>query len=347
MEGKSFYIQEEFTGDYAEISELFSSEGDSIIPIWNPIYLKWQYGANPQGKAIISCAREKETDKLVGVYIVNPVDLWFNGKIQKSALSLNTFSHKDHRGQGMFTVLAKTCYKLSEKKKIESIIGFPNKMSYKGFVKKLGFKDIGTVPYLVKPLNYFNLAKNILLKSKTPSDLSVIKMNSNKLVTEIDINNLEQLDTFFHKHREQCLFQTYRTAAHYRWRFFEHPLNEYKVFTLKNETNQISSVLIIRSVSGATNDIQIVDFCCLDEKSGFDLIQFVIKASKSKFSFIRVFAQRATLEFKVLSKLDFVPKEKFSREESFLPFIYRTLQEDEIEIPFNEWHLSMADSDVV
>jgi GNAT acetyltransferase-like protein len=347
MENKAFYIEDEFKGKYTEISELFSSGEDSNSLICNPKYLEWQYGSNPHGKAIISCAREESTNKLVGVYIVNPVDLWINSKKIKAALSLNTFTHKEHRGKGMFTSLAKTCYEISEQKNVQCIIGFPNPMSYGGFIKKLGFKEMGSVPYLFKPLNYLNLAKNILLKSKSSSSILDIEFDEAQKVIEITSAQLSTLEPFFEKHREEHRFQTYRSADHYQWRFFENPINTYVVFASMSSNDTIESVIVLRSISGKTHDIQLVDFCCLTEKAGFKIIKHLVKQTKSKFSFARVFAQKGTEEYRVLTALGFVSKDKFSKEKTFLPFIFKGLNKQDIEIPFDEWHLAMADSDVV
>ncbi len=220
-------------------------------------------------------------------------------------------------------------------------------MSYGGFVKKLGFKDLGTIPYLVKPLNYFNLAKNFLFKYKSDAKLSSIQIKSTDQILELDVNSLSRLEVFLNKHREKNLFQSYRTAAHYRWRFFENTLNKYRVFVDKNITDEISTVLVLKTISGVTNDIQLVDFCCIDQQSGKEMIEFVFKESKSEFSFARVFAQKSTLEHKVLISLGFVNKDKYLRGKIFLPFIFKPLQPNDMIIPFDKWHLSMADSDVV
>jgi len=347
MVNKSFYIERSFTGDLEELRNLFLTEYSSNDPICNYHHLKWQYEFNPHGAAIITCAREHTTNKLVGVYIVNPLWQWLHGEKVLAALSLNTFTHKEHRGQGMFTALADACYEISKERNIQYIIGFPNRMSYGGFVMKLGFANLGSIDYLIKPLNYLNLIKNFLLKSLVFPDLSSIISENHKQIIKVDKESLNKMDSFFEQHRKVCHYQTYRSSAHYKWRFFDNPTHKYRIFAQRGLDNRISSVLVIKEISSITDDIQIVDFCCLDELSGTVIIKFLLSVAKTKFSMVRVFAQPKTLESLVLAKLGFFKKDTFLRNKGFLPFIYKDLRNNDKNIPFKKWHISMADTDVV
>ena len=119
---KDYYFEKGFKGSIEEIIELFLTEFGQEIPICNYEFLKWQYFENPNGNAIIVGCRSFEDNKLVGIYIVNPVNLVHNGKIIKSALSLNTFTRKDFRGLGLFPKMAEICYKESAENDINCII---------------------------------------------------------------------------------------------------------------------------------------------------------------------------------------------------------------------------------
>ena len=107
-------------------------------------YLLWQYGKNPLGEVVGYDAFYD--GKLAGHYVTIPVSYAIHGQQKKGLLSLNTATHKDHRGKGLFTKLATATYKEAKSLGYEFVIGVANQNSSHGFIKKLGF-------YLVAPLN--------------------------------------------------------------------------------------------------------------------------------------------------------------------------------------------------
>lgn len=107
-------------------------------------FLHWQYAENPLGKAIGFDAWLG--NELAAHYVTIPVEYVINGKITKGVLSLNTATHKEHQGKGLFTKLAERTYEEAKALGYEFVIGVANQNSTYGFLKKLGF-------YLVAPLD--------------------------------------------------------------------------------------------------------------------------------------------------------------------------------------------------
>jgi GNAT superfamily N-acetyltransferase len=103
-------------------------------------FLEWQYKSNPHGY-VEGFDAYFEND-LVGHYAAIPVSYKFKGKIKKGLLSLNTATHPEHRGKGLFTKLALETYKEAKKDGFEFIVGVANENSTPGFIKKLGFELI-------------------------------------------------------------------------------------------------------------------------------------------------------------------------------------------------------------
>ena len=106
-------------------------------------FLTWQYVNNPNGKVVGFDAYSSDT--LAGHYVTIPVSYYIDGKIRKGLLSLNTATHADHRGKGLFTQLANRTYEEAKQLGYEFVIGVANQNSTHGFLKKLGF-------YLIAPL---------------------------------------------------------------------------------------------------------------------------------------------------------------------------------------------------
>lgn len=110
----------------------------------NARYLNWLYVHNPVGKAIGYDAWEGGA--LVAHYACIPVEAIIAGKLLKVMLSLNTATHPDFRGKGLFTRLAETTYQTGAEMGMAAVYGVANANSTPGFIRKLGFT-------LVKPLD--------------------------------------------------------------------------------------------------------------------------------------------------------------------------------------------------
>ena len=108
----------------------------------NPDYLKWQYTLNPSGFPVAVVAKSEEKG-IVGQYLVIPVKLRINSEKIGGSLSLNTLTHKDFRGRGLFTGMASKAFEYCNNLNLKVTYGFPNPNSYGGFVKKLNFTHFG------------------------------------------------------------------------------------------------------------------------------------------------------------------------------------------------------------
>jgi hypothetical protein len=74
-----------------------------------------------------------------------PARAWVEGKEVRVLLSLNTATHPDYQGKGLFTRLAAMTYEAGAQAGFDGCYGVANANSTPGFVRKLGFQ-------LVRPL---------------------------------------------------------------------------------------------------------------------------------------------------------------------------------------------------
>lgn len=109
-------------------------------------YKTWQYLENPNGEVVAFNAYTPQGD-LVAHYAAIPVRMVIGGREEKGLLSLDTATHPDHQGRGLFTKLANCAYEEAEARGYKFVIGVANGNSTHGFLKKLGF-------YLVSPLEF-------------------------------------------------------------------------------------------------------------------------------------------------------------------------------------------------
>ena len=110
---------------------------------FTPAYLDWLYLANPDGAAVGYDAWDGE--RLAAHYVCVPARAWVEGQEVRVLLSLNTATHPDYQGKGLFTKLAAMTYEAGAASGFDGVYGVANANSTPGFVRKLGFQ-------LVRPL---------------------------------------------------------------------------------------------------------------------------------------------------------------------------------------------------
>lgn len=106
-------------------------------------FIKWQYKDNPNGEVVGFDAYAD--DKLVAHYATIPIKMNIYGCSRKGLLSLNTATCQDHRGKGLFSILADKTFAKAQDLGYEFVIGVANANSTYGFLRNLGF-------YLISPL---------------------------------------------------------------------------------------------------------------------------------------------------------------------------------------------------
>jgi GNAT superfamily N-acetyltransferase len=110
---------------------------------FTPAYLDWLYVANPDGRALGFDAWDGE--RLAAHYVCVPARAWVEGREVPVLLSLNTATHPDYQGKGLFTTLAAMTYEAGAQAGFDGVYGVANANSTPGFIRKLGFQ-------LVRPL---------------------------------------------------------------------------------------------------------------------------------------------------------------------------------------------------
>lgn len=116
-------------------------------------FLQWEYIDNPDGKAVGFNAYSS-TGKLAGHYVTQPMSGFLFGKEAKGLLSLNTATHPDHQGKGLFTELAQRTYDHAKELGYEFVIGVANQNSTHGFISKLGFQLAGKLSAIISKGNF-------------------------------------------------------------------------------------------------------------------------------------------------------------------------------------------------
>lgn len=174
--------------DEVALLELYSAVNGEIQDKEHWFKLRnWQYKNNPAGKPIYWLAEYEK--KIVGQYALIPAKIKFGDRVIIGYQSVDTKTHPDYQRRGIFGKLALKSYECAS---ADVIYGFPNKNSYGGFVKKLGWLEVGALDALVKPLNI----KNILQKYISSKLLLKVGEASVNIITRIfyNTNNTPKVD---------------------------------------------------------------------------------------------------------------------------------------------------------
>lgn len=114
------------------------------------IFDHWRYVMSPDGLCPVTLAVDGE--RLVGAYSLWPARMKIGGEVVLGAQSMDTMTHPDYQGKGIFTRLAEACFDLARARGFRILYGFPNPLSYPGFVRRLGFPHVADVMHWVRPI---------------------------------------------------------------------------------------------------------------------------------------------------------------------------------------------------
>ncbi|OOG77202.1 GNAT family N-acetyltransferase [Algoriphagus sp. A40] len=198
-------IRKSNESDIPQIIELLKvSLGENLIPKSEKLW-QWKHEANPFGKSPILLAEEKGT--LVGVRAFLRWDFSENGKIIKACRAVDTATHPDHQGKGIFQKLTLSLIEEIKNQGINLIYNTPNSKSTPGYLK-MGWEKWGKLPLKLN----FHLA------------------TSGKMIPVLsDWSRVENLIERIESYSQQNIGISTRILPGYLlWRFRDNPLFQYQ-----------------------------------------------------------------------------------------------------------------------
>ncbi len=307
-------------GDEFKIIELFELvfKQKMTLEQWN-----WRFKNNPAGKYMIKLMWEDK--KLVGHYAVSPLLIDIDGEDTLTAHSLATMTHPEYGGRGIFKKLSLALYdELENQLGCKAIWGFPNNNSHYGFVKSLGWKDIGIIHTLGCPASSFE-------KSNSSNKVEKFK--------EFDQSHVE----FIQSKTSEFKIKVKRSMDYLNWRYTQKPSVTYKNFFIENDGHQALFVTKIYPSSQKPSlfDLNIVEGFVDDYDLLPDYIHQILLSYDVKFDRVTTWKNLFDKDHLKLEKIGFVP---------VLPQTYLGARPhfalDPKFMDLRNWYISMGDSDV-
>jgi GNAT superfamily N-acetyltransferase len=336
-------------GELVKLAKSYYNSGEII----SESYLGWQYNKNPAGYPFYTLANYDK--HIVGQYLVIPIRYRYKDIMYSGTLSLNTLTHPDFQGKGLFTKLAHSTYDLCASNRVDFTIGFPNPLSHGGFIKKLGFQEIGSCNLLIKPIRPFNLLIDLLKRKKIkhggdiPFNWRTINKDGLNL-TNFEITQNNEYNTFWNS-LSKSKIMTEKDFKYIMWRYIDIPGRKYHIIQAKRE-EKITAICILRTEKVLmTNTAVIMDFFVLNsQKSDGDVLikSIFMELKRQQINLVAILESTDELISRILKRNKFlkVPKNFLPQP---IPVIFRPHKEsNELKAmtEFSNWAFSFGDYDV-
>ena len=181
---------------------------------WAESYWEWKFETNPHGDALIWVG--EDDGRIAGCYIWNPVRIRLGAKAIRGAQSVDAATHKDYRGRGLFTDLARTAAEDVAESDLALVYAFPVEAASRGQVR-IGFEARWTVTPLAP--------------SATDGP---IRRRADDFALDRSASFDSEFDAFTPQERDGEL-SVDRDPDYLRWRYDQHPTREYDTLVCHRE----------------------------------------------------------------------------------------------------------------
>ena len=217
---------------------------------------KWRYEKNPSGHIGIFVG--VENDRIIAQSALMPLRMKIGDGIKLGALTIDSMTHPDYRGQGLYVKLDKYSFPELAKKGFPVIYGFPNKNMHPIRVKWLNWVDLSeTLPIFVKPLNipkilaHWICSRLLLAISGTVCEgvkrLMYLgkerALPPNSFIKKISVFD-KRVDILWEKASSQHTIAVLRDSKYLNWRYIENPDNDYTVFIVEKSKDILGYIIL-------------------------------------------------------------------------------------------------------
>jgi len=238
--------------DIPQIIQLLKdSLGESLMPK-SEAYWGWKHVNNPFGASPVWVA--EEDGQLIGVRAFMQWQWQKDDQIIKAIRAVDTATHPQHQGKGIFKKLTLGLLEECESEGIDVVFNTPNSQSKPGYLK-MGWEEGGKLPIQISIKKPIRIA---LAKMKGEQSAEFLKLP--------DFGNYqisEAIKNFDFPFEKASYFNTNYSSAYLQWRYIDIPIIPYYahfcqkacvIFRLKS--GGLGVELRVCDVFGTKNDIE-------------------------------------------------------------------------------------------
>lgn len=189
--------------------------------------LDWRFANNPHGRAFFALAMSH--GKIVGMIGLIPTIFLIEGREMLGLQAVDTIVDPAFRGKALFVRMGQAIYENTDVHNADFVWGFPNDQAARGWFGRLGWKHMGMVPFLMKPLRSGYVLRRIsgaLGRIDLPLALPGRKLPSpnTRVIDEVG----PEADGLLHAFHREAGATLRHDAAYLNWRLFAHPSADYR-----------------------------------------------------------------------------------------------------------------------
>jgi N-acetylglutamate synthase-like GNAT family acetyltransferase len=216
--GLMMQIREATNSDIPMIVSLLKlSLGEGLMPK-SEQYWYWKHVENPYGQSpVLLCVEDTE---LIGVRAFMRWDWTLNGKVYKAVRAVDTATHPNHKGKGIFTKLTMRLVDHCKQMGDHFIFNTPNEQSKPGYLK-MGWQEVGKLPIKVNIQRPLNIARNLLFNNDEskhgPESKGLAYFLEHPTIGSLLKGHLDKYESI----------GTALSASYLKWRYIDVPVASY------------------------------------------------------------------------------------------------------------------------
>jgi GNAT superfamily N-acetyltransferase len=238
-------------GDTGRILELLkASLGEGSIPR-EAAYWNWKHRANPFGVSPALLA--EQGGQLVGLRAFMRWSWRSNGAEMRAVRAVDTATHPDFQGRGIFTRLTLALVDAMKEEGIDFIFNTPNRFSRPGYLK-MGWSSVGRASLLIRPRRPFRVLRALVL-SRGNGGGSDPAGHAEPRGDEFDVDRhlaRPELDRLLRSQPRDSRLTTRRSREYLQWRYAHVPGFEYHAAGSWAEGEEALILFRVRRRSGLT-----------------------------------------------------------------------------------------------
>jgi GNAT superfamily N-acetyltransferase len=225
--------------DTPQVIELLkASLGESLLPK-TTAYFTWKHLDNPFGRSFILVATEG--DKVIGLRAFMRWTWARNGEELQAVRAVDTATHPDHQGKGIFTKLTMAMVEQCKSENISIVFNTPNEKSMPGYLK-MGWLKADKLPVRIAFVQPLKMVSSMLSgpigEANVPNEFSLDAIFQKSDFASLVERSRSQSDDF----------RTPHTEASLRWRYRDVPIASYHALSIG--AGRLEAVIFFRLKPG-------------------------------------------------------------------------------------------------
>jgi GNAT superfamily N-acetyltransferase len=313
----------------------------------------WQFDRNPTG--IVNIHLAVCGDRVIGVVSHSAVRMNVAGREETVSISINTDTHPDFRGRGVFSTLTRAAEDHAREAGAGLALGIPNDESKPIFLGRLGWRSLPGPRVLLRMLAPLSFATQYLggrlhgglgigSRRAVAAHVAVVDGVGMPATTALSLERIHSFgswaDDLWNVVRPTMPHAVMRSASYLNWRFAEKPNGNYACFAARTDSTIVGYIVTGQTVKRNT----VISYVAHS---------LLHPAHATDYSRVRARALSATRHGSVAALDLAYPGTALRMQGRFLPtpkclnLIYRPLRSDVncSLIEAEPWHLELGDLD--